>query len=123
MEVEEIIKLYQDSAINYGIASDKLEDSKVINKYHDVIIECFLSLQKKGENALLQLKTLTSHKDSNVVLWAATHLLSVDEGYAREIIQRLIDNDFLIGFDAKMILKEWDKGRLNFEYNGYSPIA
>jgi hypothetical protein len=81
------------------------------NKLYDQIFEYYSQLKKKG--ALEEFRPLLCNPNPSVKLMAATHLLSIDEMVAKEVITQLMESERgEIRFTAEMILKEWDKGNM-----------
>src|SRR5579871_1127145 len=63
-----------------------------------------------GEQALLE---LIDHSDEWVRVWASTHLLPICEEPARAVLERAANGpSSLVEFNAKMVLQEWQAGRL-----------
>jgi hypothetical protein len=61
---------------------------------------------------------LIDHEVITVRQWAATHALFWDEGVARTELQRQAAGESSIGeFEAKIILREFDAGRLDTTWN------
>lgn len=119
MVLNEILNLYENAAIKYGDAAQELNDAKEINRFHDSIVNCYLILKATGDDDVKKLSKLLNHSNSYVVLWAATHLLPFTEKLAKSVLTDLVDTDSLLGFEAKMTLKEWDIGRLTLNYENY----
>ena len=47
-----------------------------------------------------------------VALWAATHSLPIAENDALEMLDFLAKRGGMFSFDAQMVMKEWQSGRL-----------
>ena len=65
------------------------------------------------EGARTALSRLLNHLKASVRCWAATHLLPHKEELAKLALKKIVEvNSGWIGFDAKMVLQEWEKGTL-----------
>jgi hypothetical protein len=70
----------------------------------------FRAMPDRGESALT---ALLDHPSEWVRLCAATDLLPLREDLARGVLEKLLKaSSRHAAFDAKMVLSEWDKGRL-----------
>lgn len=47
-----------------------------------------------------------------VAIWAATHSLPIAEEEALATLRGIAERGGIIGFGAKMVIKEWKSGRL-----------
>jgi Domain of unknown function (DUF2019) len=104
-----LIKEYIESAISHGEATLK-GDFETANKAHDSILKIYNEL--KIDDQLQVLKGLLKNENSSVRLWSATHLLAESEAEALETLEDVAKGDSIIGFNAKMVIKEWKAGRL-----------
>ena len=104
-----LIKEYIESAIMHGEATLK-GDFDVANKAHDSILKIYNELKK--DNQLQVLKGLLKNENPSVRVWSATHLLAESEAEALETLEDVTKEDSIIGFDSKMVIKEWKAGRL-----------
>ncbi|WP_162633311.1 DUF2019 domain-containing protein [Echinicola strongylocentroti] len=70
----------------------------------------------KASNQLDKLLVLTGHENCGVKMWAATHILPVNEETGLRVLDELASNlqGGLFGFDAKMTIQEWKKGNLTY---------
>lgn len=68
---------------------------------------------EEGRQAILE---LTKDASPYVRGWAAAHSLAWSPTVAHATLQALAESDGLYAFTAKMTLKEFDAGRLSFDY-------
>jgi len=104
-----LIKEYIKSAISHGEATLK-GDSESANNAYDSILKIYMEL--KNSNQLQALKCLLKNENSSVCVWSATHLLVESEADAVETLENISKRDSIIGFNAKMVIKEWKTGKL-----------
>jgi len=106
-------------------ASIKLEkatlagDSKRINQESLEIMAIMKELRSIGKDAMDKLLPLLSHENNYVRCNSACCMIPVYPEKARETLTEISQLKGLkagmIGFNAKMTLKEWDKGNLKFD--------
>jgi hypothetical protein len=107
--VEDCIK----SAIEYGIAAYEIvENSRKTNRLYDKCFKNFKKLKSLGNKGINELEKLLEYPNDYVKFCSATHLLSVKEEDAKEILIRLVSKPQLFGFSVEMLISEWDKGNL-----------
>lgn len=87
-------------------------NSDAANVAYDTIIETLDELRKQPDKGHKILSALLNHDDLSVRVWAATHLLPLDEPKAIDSLSVIADKSGIIAFDAKMVLEEWRLGRL-----------
>lgn len=104
-----LIKEYTESAISHGEATLK-GDFETANKAHDSILKIYKELN--NSNQLQFLIGLLKSENSSVRVWSAAHLLAESETEALETLEDITKEDSIIGFNAKMVIKEWKAGRL-----------
>jgi hypothetical protein len=64
-----------------------------------------------GEGLLRQ---ALKEPNASVVFLAATYLLPIDEADAKKVLLSLSESERdLVGFSAKMVLQEWEAGRIH----------
>ena len=72
------------------------------------------------QQALSALIVLLDHQHPSVRLWAAAHLLPLDERRALKALQEIASNPELYPWQlqagAKMTIKEWKAGRLDADW-------
>lgn len=59
---------------------------------------------------------LMADDNPHVQCWAAAHSLAWEPNKARAVLEALRDFKGACSFDAEMVLQEFDKGKLTFEY-------
>jgi hypothetical protein len=80
----------------------------------DTIASVYQELRRRGrESALL---VLLDSADIGVVSWSAAHAMDFAPAEGEPVLMALAESDEsgLIGFGAKMTLREWREGRLRF---------
>jgi len=104
-----LIKRYIAEAEAHG-AGILEENSKKSNQSYDNLQKVYLEI--KSLNRLEDLKILLGHGNSSVRVWAATHLLPVSEEDSRSTLNDVAKEVTPIGFNAQMIINEWNAGKL-----------
>ena len=90
-------------------------DPRAANAAHDQmhLVYKVLRQTEEGRRAILD---LTADGSPNVRGWAAAHSLAWWPEVARRTLEALVASDGLCAFSAKMTLREFDAGRLSFDY-------
>lgn len=89
-------------------------DFKTGNKAYKKAEKIKKKLYSFGENCYVKsLLKILENKDADVKQFAATDLLPLEPEIARDVLTEISKLPNLIGFSSEMVLKEWDKGRLN----------
>ncbi len=98
-----------------ALGMDKISDPKKSNKCHDEWHACYKILREteEGRQAIIRLLQDT---EPSVRCGAAAHCLQWVPEIARQVLETLRDSQGRCSFEAEMILNEYDKGRLTFEY-------
>lgn len=105
----ELVAEYRQHAARHGVATET-GDHKKANKHYDRLVTALLALRAEGaERALLG---LLSDDNAAVRCWAATNSLEIDEEQARKALEGASSQPGIAGFNARMVLSEWDKGTL-----------
>ena len=110
MEDKTIIDKYIETCL---LREKALIDNKpkIANKYYDEIMGYYMELKAGGK--LSELKPFLFHTSPSVKTMAASHLLTEDEETAKKVLKNIVETEKGIeAFNAKMVLKEWDKGNL-----------
>ncbi len=106
-----IMKIYIETAIDYGELMDKgdFETAASCFDRNEAAVKMLLKYGYAGSEALLELL-----KDENayVRLTSATNLLGTYEDTAHDVLQELKKQPGFIGFNANMILTDWEKNDL-----------
>lgn len=110
-----VVEIYLDAAKRHGEASRE-GDHKLANKAHKALMMALKEIRAEPDKGVSSLRKLLANPDSFVICWAATHLLPLSEEAAKAALQALANDEAgLAAFDAKMVLREWDAGRLKIE--------
>lgn len=110
--LDDLIAAYRDAAQTHGAAT-KSGDYKTGNKASDRIAAIYAELRRRGEDAQRELLPLLRDDDPGVRLWAAAHALEFAPDEGVHVLRALVQRGIL-GFDAKITLREWEAGRLRF---------
>lgn len=109
---EDVCTTYIEAASKHGRASIT-GDHIAANKAHRALMSALKQFRSSPDSGRQMLTTLLGHPDAFVVCWAGTHLLQLDEVTAKSALCALAKNETdLAAFNAKMVLREWDAGRL-----------
>ena len=109
--IGDLIANYRRHAAEHGAATEA-GDHKEGNAHHDRLIEVVGALRRRGAEGDHALLDLLSDENPWVRIWAATHSLTIDEAQAHRTLDSLSTEPGIIGFDAQMVLTEWEKGSL-----------
>jgi hypothetical protein len=112
-EIEASIDRYAAAAAAHGEASER-GDHKRANREFNVISGVYRGLRAKGPEAQSRLLRLLDHPNAAVRGWAASHALEFSSGAGEKVLQALIKDGGLPGFNAEMVLQEWRSGSLTF---------
>jgi hypothetical protein len=109
--IADLIEKYRQNAIGMG----NISDPKKANKCHDAVHACYKVLRetKEGREAIIR---LLKDAQPEVRCGAAAHSLQWVPELARPVLEALRDSWGPCSFEAEMVLKEYDKGRLTFDY-------
>jgi len=110
--VKEILKKFGDAA---GRNVD--DDPREANKAHDEVHACYKVL-KNTEAGRQGIIGMMSDENPHIRLVAAARSLPWCTEQARNVLEALCTADvpWQVTFSAEMVLKEYDKGRLTFDY-------
>lgn len=110
LSTDELVARYALAAKVHGEAT--VTGGQPANKEADFIAAAYRELRRRGsESALL---SLLESEDENVSGWAAAHALEFAPEQSEPVLVRLAESPGLLGFDARMTLREWRAGRLRF---------
>src|SRR5688572_24546459 len=84
-------------------------DARSANRAHDRLHRVYQKLSSSAEGRAA-ISSLLSHECPKVRLWSAAHSLAWNEAEARKTLERLLELDDLLGFEAEMTLREFDAG-------------
>jgi hypothetical protein len=110
MDIAELSERYREAAAGTGAS-----DAATANMWHDVMHSCYKKLctTTAGRAAII---ALMSDVLPHVRCWAASHSLEWEPEIARTTLEALRDSGGACSFDAEMVLKEYAKGHLSFDY-------
>jgi len=112
--VKEAMTIIENEAPKHAYASNNAQP-KIANKCYDKIVAAMAYL--KTNNSLKELKQLLKHKETSVVLWAATYLLKTDTNLAVDTLEEIKAMGIAhISMDAKYTLMEWHSGDLELYF-------
>jgi hypothetical protein len=110
---------YVNSAIGHHellMAGNLAGSNRVHKRLHDVTRK----LRAKSDRGLSALIVLLDHQHPSVRLWAAAHLLPLDENRALKALQEISSNSKLYPWQlktsAKTTIEEWKAGRLDADW-------
>ena len=111
-KLEETLQSYREAAIGHADP-----DPAKANVWHGRLHACYKVL-RETEEGRKAIASLMADADPRVRGWAAAHCLQWFPKSARVVLEELRDEDvpWQVSFDAEMTLKEYDKGRLTFDY-------
>jgi len=99
------------AATAHGAATDS-GDHKEANAAYTRMIAALKKIREHADEGNAILTDLLVHEDPHVRLSAATFLLPLDEDAAIRVLEALASEPPFVGFNAKMVLREWKAGRL-----------
>ena len=107
----DLIERYKRGAVGM----DDISDPKKANKCHDEWHACYKILREteEGREAIMG---LMEDEKPGVRCGAAAHSLQWVPERARHVLETLRDSRGPCSLEAEMILEEYDKGRLTFDY-------
>ena len=111
MTRDEVGKAYARAAAAHGAAMDR-GDHKKSNAAYDALMSALALLRESSDQGRSTLTGLLEDEDTHVRCAAATHLLPLDEDAATRALEALVSEPPFVGFNAKMVLREWKAGRL-----------
>jgi hypothetical protein len=109
--IDNLKEKYREMAIAHGKATAS-GDYRAANCSHDALIDVLLKIRGCGKPGEVALRALSEDSDESVAGWSATHTLSFDEEHALAILDQLSNRPGPIGFNAKMVIQQWKKGKL-----------
>ena len=107
--LDDLIWEYRHNAVEHGRATE-IGDHKKANKDYDRLIKALRLIREHGTDGDDAVLGLLSDEDASVRCWAASHCLKVNEETARHTLEAVSALPGIIGFNARMVLAEWDKG-------------
>ena len=107
--IEEILKLYRTAAERTSDSDPEKANmwQRKMHSYYKV-----LRSTREGRESIV---SLLSDPSPHVRVWAAAHALQWAPEVSKSTLQAMRDGGGPCSFDAKMTLKEFEKGRLSFD--------
>ncbi|RQW74674.1 DUF2019 domain-containing protein [Lysinibacillus composti] len=113
VDINNLVEKCINSAIEYGFSAfEVVENSRKTNRLYDKNFKNFKTLKGLGSEGIVELEKLLDHSNDYVKYSSATHLLSVKEEKAKEVLKQLGSKPQLFGFSVEMLISEWDNGNL-----------
>ena len=88
-------------------------DPEIANAAHDKMHRAY-KLLRESEAGRAAIFALTTDPDPHVRCWSAAHSLVWQPEHARAVLEKLVIDDGVCSFTARMTLREFDAGRLSF---------
>jgi hypothetical protein len=82
------------------------------HRLHQLMADAVYDLEVMGEPGRAALRHLLEDESPFVRSWIATHLLAVGDASARGVLEALSTQPGLLGFGARVTLREYEAGRL-----------
>ena len=108
-ELAAALKEFCAAAVEKG---DFASPAKRDHQLHDAMAQAVTKLRSFGGPGSVALRTLLKHESQHVRSWAATELLAAGDEAARPVLEALTSKPGLVGSDAKIVLREYESGRL-----------
>jgi len=106
-----VVEAFVSAAVAHGAATDS-GDHKRANAAFTRKVRALEKLRECPDRGRSTLEALLAHEDPHVRCSAATYLLPLDEDGATAVLTQLTSEPPFVGFNAKMVLREWKAGRL-----------
>lgn len=113
MELDRLVEDYRAAAERHGSATQQ-GDYETANESHDRLHQIVVAIGTHGEEGRRALHELMKQEKvgDHVRLWAATHLLVWAPETAQKTLEDVVTKGGVVGFSARMVLREWQAGRL-----------
>lgn len=105
---------YRKCAEDYGAAYIQ-GDYKTTNKNYLKLAKLLQKLRATGKHGEEILRRLMTDRSDAVAMWAATHSLPISEKEALVTLVAIAGRGGIIGHSSKMVIREWQAGRLVIE--------
>jgi HEAT repeat protein len=109
--IKEVVEQYRQGAIGTG----DISDPKKANKSARQMIAAYRIL-RETEEGRQAIASLLQDDEPSVRCYAAAQCLQWKPDVAHRVLEALRDSQGPFSFDAEMTLKEYEKGRLTFDY-------
>ena len=104
-----LISEYIRLATNHGDFLQSGDDKKA-NKAHSTIRALVQRIEIADSDIKKEFYKLMSHPNSSVRLWTAIELLGTAEQNSKTVIEKIKNEEAIIGLTAKSVLEMWEKG-------------
>ncbi len=111
LAISDLARMYREAALITG----DIGDPKAANAAADQLHRCYKQL-RESEAGRSAISALMADASPHVRSWAAAHSLYWAEGEARAVLEELRDSNGRRSLSAKWTLREFDRGKLSFEY-------
>ncbi|MEZ6003945.1 MAG: DUF2019 domain-containing protein [Planctomycetota bacterium] len=111
MTQEMLESAYERAAAAQGAAGDN-GDYRKANAAYDEVSRVLKEVRRLPDRGMELLTRLARNENPHVRLWAATHLLPLDEVMALAVLSALTSEPPFCGINAEMTIQEWKAGRL-----------
>jgi hypothetical protein len=93
-------------------------DRKGSKAAHDRLISATKKIRAQQDKGAFFLRGLLNHNDENVRLWAASHLLPLEEAPALRALKHLATNakSWQVQTSAETTAEEWERGTLDVDW-------
>lgn len=106
------VQAYKRSAHEHKEASAQGEPERA-NRAYKEMMQALEAVQTHGDAGRQALVSLLKDEDLGVRISAAAHLLKTDPDKAKTVLEEAGRKPGLIGFNAKMTLREYERGHLS----------
>lgn len=103
------VEAYKRSAREHKLASSQGEPDRA-NRAYKAMVQALEAIQAHGPAGREVLLSLLKDEDLAVRISAAAHLLKTDSDKAKPVLEEAGREPGLIGFNAKMTLREYERG-------------
>jgi hypothetical protein len=110
----QLLERYATMALHHGKAS-RDGDHKRANMAYEDLASIVRIVRARDAGAAEALGQLLRDERLDVRVWAATHMLEFDSPAAESTLREIAQGPASLNqLDAKMVLREWESGRLRF---------
>ncbi len=113
-ELEDYINDFCNKAILKG---DFATPAKYDHKLHKDLCVSYQNIISYGDKGIKAFEVLLSHENLYVQLWTATQLLILGNKNAITNLKSISQRNDILGFNAKMTLKEYENGSLKSPFD------
>jgi len=110
--ISSLVEEFVDAIARHGAAAEA-GAYKTTNKQYKRYDKLRKRLEQKGEAGRHAIHALLEHSNPWVRLVAASIYLKYREAEATKVLEAVERDTGIVGFNAKMVLREWRAGRLH----------